>query len=168
MIAKIFEEAGLPKGLLNVVTTEISEIGDRFVEHPIPRAISFTGSTKVGQHIGSLAGKNLKEVHLELGGNSALVVLDDADIDLAVSAAVFSRFTHQGQICMSANRLIVHEDIYDEFVDKYITKVSGLTCGDPSDSNTIIGTLINKKQVDNNFIIIEKLVEEITIHIVSR
>src|SRR5699024_118569 len=140
--------------------TEISEIGDRFVEHPIPRAISFTGSTKVGQHIGSLAGKNLKEVHLELGGNSALVVLDDADIDLAVSAAVFSRFTHQGQICMSANRLIVHEEVYDECVDKYIAKVSGLTCGDPSESNTIRGPLINKQQVDNTVALIEKGVEE--------
>lgn len=160
MIAKIFEEAGLPKGLLNVVTTEISEIGDRFVEHPIPRAISFTGSTKVGQHIGSLAGKNLKEVHLELGGNSALVVLDDADIDLAVSAAVFSRFTHQGQICMSANRLIVHEDVYDEFVEKYVSKVSGLTCGDPHDSSTIIGPLINKQQVDTTVALIEKGIEE--------
>src|SRR5690625_3882606 len=73
MIAKIFEEAGLPKGLLNVVTTEISEIGDRFVEHPIPRAISFTGSTKVGQHIGSLAGKNLKEVCCLLTPNGPLL-----------------------------------------------------------------------------------------------
>src|SRR5699024_7221584 len=71
LIAKIFESAGLPKGLLNVVTTEISEIGDGFVEHPIPSAISFTGSTAVGKHIGSVAGRNLKECHLELGGNNA-------------------------------------------------------------------------------------------------
>ena len=160
MIAKIFEEAGLPKGLLNVVTTEISEIGDTFVEHPIPRAISFTGSTTVGRHIGALAGKNLKEVHLELGGNSALAVLDDADIDLAVSAAVFSRFTHQGQICMSANRLIVHEKVYDEFVEKYVAKVSGLTCGDPKDPDTIIGPLINERQVENTVALIEKGIKE--------
>ncbi|HLR51465.1 MAG TPA: aldehyde dehydrogenase family protein [Candidatus Avamphibacillus sp.] len=160
MIAKIFEKAGLPKGLLNVVTTEISEIGDHFVEHPIPRAISFTGSTKVGQHIGSVAAKNLKEIQLELGGNSALVVLDDADIDLAVSAAVFSRFTHQGQICMSANRLIVHEKVYDEFVEKYVEKVSNLTCGDPRNSNTIIGPLINERQVENTITLIEKGIEE--------
>lgn len=160
MIAKLFEEAGLPKGLLNVVTTEISEIGDRFVEHPIPRAISFTGSTKVGQHIGALAGKNLKEVHLELGGNSALVVLDDADLELAVSAAVFSRFTHQGQICMSANRLIVHEKVYDKFVEKYAEMVSGLTCGDPKDPSTIIGPLINERQVKNTVAQINKGIEE--------
>ncbi|WP_284139134.1 MULTISPECIES: aldehyde dehydrogenase family protein [unclassified Virgibacillus] len=160
MIAKIFEAAGLPKGLLNVVTTEIAEIGDRFVEHPIPRAISFTGSTAIGKHIGALAGKHLKEVHLELGGNSALIVLDDADIDLAVSAAVFSRFTHQGQICMSANRLVVHEKIYDEFVEKYIAKVSTLTCGDPRDANTIIGPLINERQVNNTVAIVEKALSE--------
>lgn len=160
MIAKIFEEAGLPEGLLNVITTEISEIGDHFVAHPIPRAISFTGSTKVGKHIGAVAGKHLKEAHLELGGNSALVVLEDADIDLAVSAAVFSRFTHQGQICMSANRLIVHEAIYQEFVDKYTAKVATLTCGDPSDPSTIIGPLINEQQVKGTVALIEKGLEE--------
>ncbi|MGE6260091.1 aldehyde dehydrogenase family protein [Heyndrickxia sporothermodurans] len=160
MIAKIFESAGLPKGLLNVITTEISEIGDSFVEHPIPRAISFTGSTRTGKHIGEVAGRNLKEVHLELGGNSALVVLKDADIDLAVSAAVFSRFTHQGQICMSANRLIIHEAIYDEFVEKYVSKVSTLTCGNPKDSSTIIGPLINERQVQNTVALIEKGIEE--------
>src|SRR5690625_5027844 len=80
MIAKIFEEAGLPKGLLNVVTTEISEIGDTFVEHPIPRAISFTGSTTVGRHIGALAGKNLKEVHLELGGDRKSTRLNSSHV----------------------------------------------------------------------------------------
>lgn len=160
MIAKIFENAGLPSGLLNVITTEISEIGDGFVEHPIPSSISFTGSTKVGKHIGEVAGRNLKEVHLELGGNSALVVLEDADLDLAVSAAVFSRFTHQGQICMSANRLIVHEDVYDEFVERYIAKVSTLTCGDPRDPSTIIGPLINERQVKTTVELIKKGIDE--------
>ncbi|GGJ60347.1 aldehyde dehydrogenase family protein [Virgibacillus salexigens] len=160
MIAKIFEQAGLPKGLLNVITTEIVEIGDQFVEHPIPRAISFTGSTKVGKHIGAVAGKHLKETHLELGGNSALVVLDDADVDLAVSAAVFSRFTHQGQICMSANRLIVHENVYDEFVEKYAAKVKTLTCGNPNDPTTIIGPLINEQQVNATVALVEKGIKE--------
>ncbi|MDX8045821.1 aldehyde dehydrogenase family protein [Gracilibacillus sp. S3-1-1] len=160
MIAKIFEEAGLPEGVLNVVTTEISEIGDAFVEHPTPKSISFTGSTQVGRHIGSVAGRNLKEVHLELGGNSGLIVLEDADLDLAVSAAVFSRFTHQGQICMSANRLIVHEAIYDAFVERYVETVSGLTSGDPSDDATIIGPLINEKQVQTTAKLIEAGIAE--------
>ncbi|RFA34075.1 aldehyde dehydrogenase [Virgibacillus dokdonensis] len=160
MIASIFEHAGLPKGLLNVITTEISEIGDDFVAHPIPRAISFTGSTKVGKHIGAIAGKHLKDAHLELGGNSAFIVLEDADIDLAVSAAVFSRFTHQGQICMSANRLIIHETVYNEFVEKYVAKVATLPCGDPKDPNTIIGPLINQQQVETTKAFITKAIEE--------
>ncbi|ENH97251.1 benzaldehyde dehydrogenase [Gracilibacillus halophilus YIM-C55.5] len=160
MIAKIFEEAGLPQGLLNIVTTEISEIGDAFVEHPIPQSISFTGSTAIGRHIGSIAGRELKDVHLELGGNSGLIVLDDADIDLAVSAAIFSRFTHQGQICMSANRIIIHEDVYDTFVEKYVAKVNELSCGDPCDDTTIIGPLINEKQVENTKQIIEAGINE--------
>ncbi|WP_077301385.1 aldehyde dehydrogenase family protein [Virgibacillus pantothenticus] len=160
MIASIFENAGLPKGLLNVITTEISEIGDHFVAHPIPRAISFTGSTKVGKHIGAVAGKYLKEAHLELGGNSALIVLEDADLDLAVSAAVFSRFTHQGQICMSANRLIIHEKVYEAFVDKYVAKVATLTCGDPKNPNTIIGPLINEQQVETTKALIAKGIQE--------
>ncbi|NBJ71078.1 MULTISPECIES: aldehyde dehydrogenase family protein [Clostridia] len=160
MIASIFENAGLPKGLLNVITTEISEIGDHFVAHPVPRAISFTGSTKVGKHIGAVAGKHLKEAHLELGGNSALIVLEDADLDLAVSAAVFSRFTHQGQICMSANRLIIHEKIYEAFVDKYVAKVATLTCGNPKNPNTIIGPLINEQQVETTKALIAKGIQE--------
>ncbi|ANZ32035.1 hypothetical protein BCV53_00010 [Parageobacillus thermoglucosidasius] len=160
LIAKIFEEAGLPKGLLNVVITEIEEIGDGFIEHPIPKVISFTGSSKVGKHIGEVAGRHLKKVSLELGGNSALIVLDDADIDLAVSAAVFSRFTHQGQICMSANRIIVHEKVYDEFLTKYVRKVASLKCGDPRDPETIIGPLMNERQVQMIINLIETGIKE--------
>ncbi len=108
-MAQIYEEAGLPAGLLNVVVGEVAEIGDAFTLHTIPKLVSFTGSTGVGKHIGELAmtGPALKRVALELGGNSPLVVLDDADLDRAVDAAVFGRFFHQGQICMSANRLLV-------------------------------------------------------------
>ncbi|WP_299514502.1 aldehyde dehydrogenase family protein [uncultured Rummeliibacillus sp.] len=146
LIAKIFEEAGIPKGLLNVVVTDISEIGDSFVEHPIPRIISFTGSTKVGSHIGQLAIQNFKKPLLELGGNSPFIVLDDADLDYAVNAAVFSRFTHQGQICMSANRVFVHRSLYDAFLTKFVDKVSQLKVGDPQDPSTIIGPVINERQ----------------------
>lgn len=168
MIAKIFEQAGLPKGLLNVISTEISEIGDDFVDHPIPRSISFTGSTPVGKHIGEVAGRNLKESHLELGGNNAFIVLDDADVDLAVSAAIFSRFTHQGQICMSANRIIVHEKVYDEFVEKFTDKASKLTCGDPQYPETIIGPLINERQVKNTQKLIDQAIEEGAEAVVNR
>ncbi|MDX1787212.1 MAG: aldehyde dehydrogenase family protein, partial [Psychrobacter sp.] len=103
LLAKIFEEAGLPKGLLNVVVGAGSEIGDAIVTHDIPSFVSFTGSTSVGKHIGELAngGDYIKQVALELGGNSPFVVLKDADIEQAVKAAAFGKFLHQGQICLA-------------------------------------------------------------------
>ena len=148
LVAKVFDEVGLPKGLLNVIVADIREIGDAFVEHPIPRIISFTGSESVGRHIGGVAGRCLKKAILELGGNSALIVMPDADLDLAINAAVFSRFTHQGQICMSANRILVHRSLYGQFLEKYVARVSKLKVGDPRDPETDLGPLINKAQVD--------------------
>src|SRR5699024_1980245 len=101
IIAEIFEEAGLPSGLLSVVPGAGSEIGDYFVQHAVPSMISFTGSTPVGQRVGALAAQgNLKHVALELGGNAPFVVLDDADLEGAVNGAVAAKFLHQGQICM--------------------------------------------------------------------
>ena len=160
LIAKIFEEAGIPKGLLNVVVTEITEIGDAFVEHPIPRIISFTGSTKVGSHIGQLAIKNFKKPILELGGNSAFIIMDDADIDYSVNAATFSRFTHQGQICMSANRVLVHRPVYQAFIEKYKDKVASLKVGDPRNPETIIGPVVNERQANNLQTIIQTSIEQ--------
>ena len=160
LIGKIFEEAGVPKGLINVVVTDIKEIGDAFVEHPIPRIISFTGSTGVGSYIGQVAIKNFKKPLLELGGNSAFIVLEDADMDYAVNAATFSRFTHQGQICMSANRILVQKSIYNEFLEKYVAKVSSLKVGDPRDPETIIGPVINDRQAANLAAMIEKGIAE--------
>ncbi|MCY7750195.1 benzaldehyde dehydrogenase [Bacillus inaquosorum] len=160
LIAKIFENAGIPEGLLNVVVTDIAEIGDSFVEHLVPRIISFTGSTKVGSYIGQLAMKHFKKPLLELGGNSAFIVLEDADIEYAVNAAVFSRFTHQGQICMSANRVLVHSSIYDKFLELYQAKVESLKVGDPMDPDTIIGPLINSRQTDGLMRSVEKAIEE--------
>jgi aldehyde dehydrogenase (NAD+) len=147
IIAEIFEEAGLPAGLLNITVTEIAEIGDGFLEHPIPRAHVFTGSAPVGRHVGEVSARHFKKAILELGGNSAFIVLEDADIDYAVESAVFSRFTHQGQICMSANRLLVHRSIADEFTAKFVKKVSSLKTGDPADPTTIVGPLINNREV---------------------
>ncbi|MBH0330497.1 aldehyde dehydrogenase [Brevibacillus brevis] len=160
LIAKIFEEVGLPKGLINVVVTDIAEIGDGFVSHPIPRILSFTGSSQVGSHIAQVAAKHFKKAILELGGNSALIVLEDADLQYAVNAAVFSRFTHQGQICMSANRVLVHQDVYDKFLDLYVEKVSGLKVGDPNDPDTVIGPLINQRQVANLMATIDEAIRE--------
>ncbi|MEW2035598.1 aldehyde dehydrogenase family protein, partial [Streptomyces sp. NPDC005534] len=133
LVAKIFEDAGLPGGLLNVVITDIAEIGDAFIEHPVPKVISFTGSDKVGRHVATVCAANFKRSVLELGGNSALVVLDDADIDYAVDAAVFSRYVHQGQVCMAANRVLVDRSVEAEFTEKFVAKVRTLKVGDPSD-----------------------------------
>ncbi len=149
VMAEIFEEAGVPPGLFNVTVTEIPEIGDYFLEHPIPRAHVFTGSAPVGRHVGEVCARHFKKAILELGGNSAFIVLDDADIDYAVESATFSRFTHQGQICMSANRVLVHSSVAQEFKEKFAKKVSTLTTGDPADPSTIVGPLINEREVEN-------------------
>ncbi len=160
LIAKLFEEAGLPKGLLNVVIADIAEVGDAFVEHPVPRVISFTGSEGVGRHIGEVAGRCLKRAVLELGGNSALIVMDDADLTLAVNAAVFSRFMHQGQVCMCANRILVQRGVYDVFLEKFLARVSALKVGDPREPETEVGPLINRKQVETFSRQLQKGVDE--------
>ncbi|MGO9125930.1 MAG: aldehyde dehydrogenase family protein [Terriglobales bacterium] len=146
LVAKIFEEAGIPKGLLNVIVADIAEIGDAFVEHPIPRIISFTGSEGVGRHIGGVAGRALKKAILELGGNSALIVMNDADLNTAVNAAVFSRFAHQGQVCMCSNRILVQRGVYNQFLDQFVGRVSKLKVGDPRNPETELGPLINERQ----------------------
>jgi vanillin dehydrogenase len=146
LIAKIFEEAGVPKGLVNVIVADIGEIGDAFVEHPIPRIISFTGSEAVGRHIGGVAGKSLKKAILELGGNSAMIVLNDADLETAINAAVFSRFAHQGQVCMCSNRILVQRGVYNKFMEKFVNRVSQLKVGDPRNPETELGPLINRRQ----------------------
>jgi len=160
LVAKIFEDAGLPGGLLNVVITDIAEIGDAFIEHPVPKVISFTGSDKVGRHVATVCAANFKRSILELGGNSALVVLDDADIDYAVDAAVFSRFVHQGQVCMAANRVLVDRSIADEFTEKFVAKVRTLKSGDPRDPETVIGPLINSSQADAVSSVVEQAIAE--------
>lgn len=151
LLAKIFEEAGLPPGVLNVVVGAGSEIGDAFVCNPIPRVISFTGSTSVGRYIARLAtdAAILKRVELELGGNGAFVVLDDADLDRAVDAAVVGKFLHQGQICMIVNRFIVDDKLYEPFIERFAERVRGLKTGDPADGDTVIGPIINESQFDS-------------------
>ncbi|MFO8147539.1 MAG: aldehyde dehydrogenase family protein [Gillisia sp.] len=148
LVGKIFEEAGLPKGVLNVVAGKGSSIGDDFVTHPIPNHISFTGSTPVGKNIGKLAGEALKKVSLELGGNNVFIVFEDADIDTAVDAAIFGKFMNQGQICMSVNRFVVHDSIAEEFIEKFIRKTKELKYGDPSKEGVLIGPLIDANQVE--------------------
>ncbi|MGI5356601.1 aldehyde dehydrogenase family protein [Streptomyces sp. CA-252508] len=158
LVAKIFEDAGLPAGLLNVVITDIAEIGDALIEHPVPAVISFTGSDRVGKHVATVCAAHFKRSVLELGGNSALIVLDDADIDYAVDAAVFSRFVHQGQVCMAANRVLVDRSVLSEFTDKFVTKVRGLKAGDPADPTTHLGPLINSSQAESVTTLVDQTV----------
>lgn len=150
LIAHLFEEAGFPAGVLNVVVGAGSEIGDAFVAHKVPSFISFTGSTDVGRNVGRIAtgGQHIKRVALELGGNSPLVVLDDADIEVAAHAAVVGRFLHQGQICMSVNRVIVDRKVYGDFAALVAERVKALKVGDPNLADTVIGPVINQSQLD--------------------
>ncbi|MCK6073945.1 aldehyde dehydrogenase family protein [Paenibacillus silvae] len=160
LIADLFEQAGLPEGVLNVVAGSGSEIGDYFVTHPVPKVISFTGSTEVGRGIGKLAGEQLKETALELGGNNAMIVLEDADIEHAAQAAVFGKFLHQGQICMALNRIIVHANIYDRFLQSFVDKAKNIQAGDPADPSTLVGPLIRQKEVERLLKLVKQAEEE--------
>lgn len=156
IMAKAFDEAGIPSGVFNVILTTPEVISDLMIEHPAAKLISFTGSTPVGRHIGQVAGGLLKRVALELGGNAPFVVLKDADVDQAVKAAIFGKFLHQGQICMMINRIIVHEALYDEFVEKFLAHAKQLPFGDPSDKSVVIGPLINRTQFEKAISFIEQ------------
>jgi len=147
---EIFAEAGLPEGVLNIVTHapgEAAPIGEELTENPAVRVINFTGSTPTGRKLAEAAGRNLKRVVLELGGSNPLVVLADADLDYAVNAAAFGAFLHQGQICMSARRIIVEQPIAEGFVERLVEKTKGLKAGDPKEQDTIIGPLITEDAV---------------------
>ncbi|OON75348.1 aldehyde dehydrogenase family protein [Streptomyces tsukubensis] len=163
LLARIFSEAGLPPGLLNIVVTDIAEIGDVLVEHPVPKLISFSGSDRVGRHIAALAATHFKRVVLQLSGNSALVVLDDLDaegIDYAVDAAVFSRYMYQGQVCVSANRILVDRAVEAEFTAKFVARVEALRTGDPSDPESDLGPVISEFHAEALNTLVDQAVED--------
>lgn len=147
LIARVFEEAGLPAGALHVLTGG-AEVGAALIEAPPVRVISFTGSTAAGRKVGEAAAKHLKRAHLELGGNSALVVLDDADLDLATGAGAFGSFIHQGQICMTTGRHLVAESIAEEYLDRLVAKAEAITVGDPTKDGVALGPIIDEGQRD--------------------
>jgi acyl-CoA reductase-like NAD-dependent aldehyde dehydrogenase len=147
LIAEVFHEAGLPAGVLNFITTspeDADAVVGAIVAHPAVRRINFTGSTHVGRIIAQKAAAQLKPCLLELGGKAPLVVLDDADLDGAVNAAVFGSFLFQGQICMSTERFVVDESIADSFVEKFVARASTLTSGDPVlDPSCVVGPMVS-------------------------
>jgi len=147
-LAAVLEQAGLPKGLLSVLPGG-RDVGMALVEHAGIRVISFTGSTRAGRAIGETAGRLLKRAHLELSGNNALVVLDDVDVDAAVSAGAWGAYLHQGQICMAAGRHVVHRSVYDRYVEGLAATAERLPVGDPSASDVALGPIIDEHQRDH-------------------
>ena len=147
MMVRVFEEAGLPPGVLQLVTGG-GDVGEAMVADPHVRVIAFTGSTRAGRSVGELAGRHLTRAHLELGGNSAFIVLDDADVDKAVNLATWGAFLHQGQICMTIGRHIVHETIYEQYVSKLAAKAEAMVVGNPATDTVHLGPIIDEKQRD--------------------
>jgi benzaldehyde dehydrogenase (NAD) len=158
LVARLFEEAGLPEGLLHVLPGD-AEAGAALAEHPGVAMIAFTGSTAVGRQVAEAAGRSLKRVSLELGGNNALIVLDDADVDVASSAGAWSAFLHQGQICMTAGRHIVLEAVADQYLERLAARASGLPVGDPNLEQVALGPLINESQLRHVDRIVTQTVE---------
>jgi benzaldehyde dehydrogenase (NAD) len=148
VFARIFEEAGLPAGLLHVLPGG-ADVGQALVEHPRVPVIAFTGSTRGGRAVAEAAARHLKRVHLELGGNSALIVLDDVDIDKAVSVGAFGSFNHSGQICMAASRHLVHAGIAADYAAALAEHADRLPVGDPTRPDVALGPIIDEKQRDN-------------------
>ena len=144
--AAVLAEAGVPAGVFHVLPGDAA-VGAAIVDHPKVPVISFTGSTEAGRKIGARGGELLKRVHLELGGNNALVVLNDVDVDLAASAGAWGSFLHQGQICMTAGRHLVHADLYDDYVAALSAKAKALPAGDPA-TGVPLGPIIDERQRD--------------------
>ena len=150
-IAQALTDAGLPPGVINLVTNRPEDAGDvvdELIAHPATRRINFTGSTKVGRIIAEKAGRHLKRVLLELGGKAPMVVLADADLDRAAAAASFGAFFHQGQICMSTERIVVHRAAARLLGEKLAERARALPVGDPREPSTAIGPLVNRAAVE--------------------
>lgn len=147
LLAQVMEDAGMPAGVFHVVPGGPAT-GDALVRHPQIGMISFTGSTAVGRSIGQICGQMLKKAALELGGNNAIIVLDDADVDAASSSGAWGAFLHQGQICMQTGRHLVHRSLADEYASRLAERARKLLVGDPYKEPVHLGPLINQKQRD--------------------
>jgi len=159
-IAEIFEKAGLPAGVLNVITGPGGVLGDALIEDPRCSFVAITGETETGRHVAQKASALLKEYYLELGGKNPLVILADADIDYAVKTAVFHAYLHQGEICMSADRIIVEKPIVEEFTQRLAAFVSHLPTGDPGNPATFIGPVISDRQVKSIHALVQDAVDK--------
>jgi acyl-CoA reductase-like NAD-dependent aldehyde dehydrogenase len=152
LIGQCFVDAGLPAGAVNVVSNGLEDAGEivgALIDHVAVKRINFTGSTKVGRIIARRAADNLKPVLLELGGKAPFIILADADLDEAVKAASFGAFFNQGQICMSTERIIVHEAVAEAFMDKFVAKIGTLIAGDPLAGSTPLGSVVDARAVEH-------------------
>jgi acyl-CoA reductase-like NAD-dependent aldehyde dehydrogenase len=147
-LAKLFEEAGFPKGVLNIVTGFGQEAGEPLVAHPLVRRIAFTGGNVGGQRIAELASKQFKQISLELGGKSPNIVFEDADIDAAVKGVIAGVFAASGQTCMAGSRLILQSSIYDTFMEKLLARMKSARLGDPESSDTDVGPVATEQQLE--------------------
>jgi aldehyde dehydrogenase (NAD+) len=145
-LSRIIHDIGFPKGVVNILPGFGNEAGEALVKHPGVDKVSFTGSTVVGKRVMVLGSEHLKKITLECGGKSANIVLDDADVDLAVDGAMYAMFYHQGQCCEAGSRLLLPGGLHDVFVEKLVAKTKRLRLGDPSDPATDLGPLISRKQ----------------------
>ncbi|MGI8847026.1 MAG: aldehyde dehydrogenase family protein [Candidatus Dormibacteria bacterium] len=160
LVRAIHDTGLLPRGVLNVVTGPSAELGRELVVHPEVDKISFTGSTATGRHILEAAAQGIKKVTLELGGKSANIICADADLDIAVDGTLFGSFFHAGQACESGTRVLVHDDIYDEFMARLIATAKTLTVGDATDFDTQVGPVISRRQYDTILAAIDRAVAE--------
>ncbi|MGR5063286.1 NAD-dependent succinate-semialdehyde dehydrogenase [Photobacterium sp. DNB22_13_2] len=147
-LAELGEKAGLPTGLLNVITGDAVAIGSVLTGHKKVRKVSFTGSTNVGKILMNQSAATIKKMGLELGGNAPFIVFDDADIDAAVEGAMIAKFRNAGQTCVCANRIFVHDAVYDEFAEKLAARVANLKVGDGFSEGAEIGPMINTGAVE--------------------
>ncbi|MGZ3275658.1 MAG: aldehyde dehydrogenase family protein, partial [Caulobacteraceae bacterium] len=159
LIADCLVEAGVPDGAINVIThapADGPKVVEALIAHPAVRRVNFTGSTRVGRIIGETAAKYLKPAVLELGGKAPMLVLDDANLDDAVDGAAFGAFMHQGQICMSTERVVVDDKVADQFVAKFAAKANSLPAGDPRNGNVVLGSMVSADSAER----VMKMVED--------
>lgn len=158
LLALLLDAAGLPHDVFQMLPGD-AEAGEALVTDPSVTMVSFTGSTAVGRRVGELAGKHLKKVALELGGKNALIILDDADMELAVSGGAWASWLHQGQICMSAGRHLVHKAVAKDYARRMAQKAKGLPVGNPHEQPVAIGPIITTKQVERIDRIVQKSIQ---------
>ncbi|MFB6078124.1 MAG: aldehyde dehydrogenase family protein [Halarchaeum sp.] len=159
LVGRLFEEADLPDGVLNVVTGRGSDVGDHVAGHPDADVVAFTGSTDVGRDVAAAASRNLAAPAMELGGNNAHIVTGDADVEAAAKAGAFGSFTHSGQICISINRHVVVDDVYDEYVETLSALAEHTPTGSVHDPETVVGPIIDERQREKILAYVEETVE---------